>query len=287
MAFMARDVVLITGASSGLGLEAAVYLAERGFQVCASMRDLRRREELDIEAQRRGVTLDLLQLDVTDDASIDRAVRQVIERYGHIDGLISNAGIQLRGFFEDLTDDEIREVFNVNVFGTMAVISAVLPHMRARRRGRIVIVTSVGGRIGAPALSAYCSSKFSLEGFGEALALETRPFGIRVAIVAPAIIQTRIWGVNRGIAHSAADPNSPYRAWFTETERLADRLAATTPTKPVDVARSILHALLAPRPRLRYSVGRRAGIVVALRRYLPASLFERVYLGRIIRQVTR
>jgi NAD(P)-dependent dehydrogenase (short-subunit alcohol dehydrogenase family) len=281
------SVVLITGASSGIGCETAVYLAERGFQVCASMRDLRRRADLDAEARERGVELDVLQLDVTDRSSIDRAVNQTIERYGRIDGLVNNAGVQLRGFFEDLADAEIRGLFDTNVFGTMAVTAAVLPHMRQARCGRIVIVTSVGGRIGGPALSSYCASKFALEGFGEALALETRSFGIRVALVAPAIVQTSIWNVNRHIGGSASDPQSPYSTWFAETERLADRLVATSPTRPVDVARSVQHALTAPRPRLRYLVGWRAGIVVALRRYLPERLFERIYFGQTVRRMTR
>ena len=281
------DVVLTTGASSGLGLEVAVHLAERGFRVCASMRDLSRGDALAAEARRRGVSLEMLQLDVRDQDSIDRAICHVIERYGRIDGLINNAGVQLRGFFEDLSDDEIRGLFDVNVFGTMAVTAAVLPHMRTARRGRIVIVTSIGGRIGAPALSAYCSSKFALEGFGEALALETRLFGVRVVLVAPAIVSTAIWGTNRGIAEAAADLRSPYSAWFTNTERLADQLVATSPTKPVDVASTVQHALTAPYPRLRYVVGWRAGMLVALRRYLPVALFERVYFGAAVRRVTR
>jgi NAD(P)-dependent dehydrogenase (short-subunit alcohol dehydrogenase family) len=280
-------VVLITGASSGIGLETAIYLAGRGFGVCASMRDLRRRGELDAEVRKRNLALDVLQLDVTDGDSVVAAVGQVIERYGRLDGLINNAGVQLRGFFEDLTDAEVREVFDTNLFGTMVVTAAVLPQMRQMRRGRIVMVTSVGGRIGALGLSAYCSSKFALEGFGEALALEVRPFGIRVALVAPAIIKTSIWDANRRVATAAEGATSPYRAWFAETERLADRLVATSPTRPVDVARCVEHALTAAHPRLRYVVGRRAAIVIALRRYLPAGLFERVYFGEAIRRVTR
>lgn len=284
---MTKDAVLITGASSGLGLETAVYLAERGFRVYATMRNLSRRDRLDAEAARRKVQLEVLQLNVTDETSINTAVRAIVAQSGGIYGLINSAGIQLRGYFEDLSDAEIRQVFETNVFGTMAVIRAVLPHMRAARRGRIVIITSVGGRMGSLALSAYCASKFALEGFGESLALEMAPLAVQVTLVEPAIIKTNIWDKNRGVARGALDPNNPYFAWFRESERLADRLVRTAPTQPVDVARAVYKVLTARRSRLRYMVGRRAALVVGLRRYLPGELFERLYFGEAVRRVTK
>jgi NAD(P)-dependent dehydrogenase (short-subunit alcohol dehydrogenase family) len=279
--------VLITGASTGLGLATAVYLAERGLQVYATMRELAHRDRLDAEAKRKNVRLDVLQLDIADPASIAAAVETVVARSGEIYALINNAGIGLRGYFEDLAEDEIRELFAVNVFGTMAVTRAVLPHMRAARAGRIAMITSVGGRVGSFGVSAYCATKFAQEGFGESLAQEVRPFGIFVSLVEPAIIKTERWGANRGIARAAMNPASPYYAWFRQSERLADRLVATSPTKAEDVARAVHAVLTARRPRLRYVVGRRAGLVVALRRYLPGELFERLYFGAAVRQVTR
>ena len=284
---MAKGGVLVTGASSGLGLVTAVYLAQRGFQVYATMRDLQRREHLEAEARRCNVHLDVIQLDITDAHSIQRAVDTVLTRFGTIDGLVNNAGIQLRGYFEDLTDAEVRSVFATNVFGTMAVTRAVLPYMRAARGGRIVLVTSIGGRIGSMALSAYCASKFALEGFGEALALEAKLFGIDVILVEPAIIKTDIWTTNRGSARAALDPSSPYAAWFRETERLANSLVASAPTTPEDVARTVYRALTVQHPRWRYVVGRRARLLLTLRRYLPGELFERLYFRAIIRWVTR
>ena len=282
-----KDAVLITGASSGIGLEMAVYLAERGFQVYATMRNLDRRARLEAEAARRRVHLEVLELDVTDEASIQAAVNTILDRSGGIYGLINNAGIALRGYFEDLSDAEIRQVFETNVFGTMAVTRAVLPHMRRARRGRIVIITSIGGRIGSASVSAYCASKFALEGFGESLAQELAPLGIQVTLVEPAIIKTEVWGSNRRIAEKAQDPSSPYYAWFCEAERLADKLVSSSPTKPVDVARTVHHILTVRRPRLRYVVGRRANLVLTLRRYLPGELFERLYFGEAVRRVTR
>ena len=282
-----KDAVLITGTSSGLGLEIAVYLAECGFQVYATMRNLSRRDKLDAEAARRNAQLEVLQLDVTDKTSINAAVRTIVDRSGGIYGLINNAGTQLRGYFEDLSDAEIHQIFEVNVFGTMAVTRAVMPYMRTAHRGRIVIITSVGGKMGALGLSAYCATKFALEGFGESLAQELEPLGMRVILVEPAITKTEIWGANRGIAKGALDPNSPYYGWFLESERLADRLVESSPTKPVDVAKAVHQALTAKRPRLRYLVGRRASLVLALRRYLPGELFERFYFGEAVRRVTK
>jgi len=281
------DSVLITGASTGLGLETAVYLAERGFEVYASMRDLGKRAVLDEAAAHRGVQLHVLQLDITNKDEIEKAVCTVVGRSGGVHGLVNNAGIGLRGYFEDLSEEEIHQLFEVNVFGTMTVTRAVLPHMRAARRGRIVIISSVAGRIGSPSASAYCATKFAQEAFGESLAQEAVPFGVFVSLVEPAVIKTERWGINRGIARGALDPESPYYAWFRESERLADRLVETSRTKPVDVARAVHTALTARRPRLRYIVGRRAGLVVTLRRYLPGELFERLYFGEVVRRVTK
>ena len=177
-------------------------------------------------------------------------------------------------------------MFEVNLFGTMAAVRAVLPVMRAARQGRIVIVSSVGGLLGSMALSSYCASKHALEGFGEALALEVYALGIHVSLVEPAIVQTEIWRGNRHVAAAALDPGGPYRKWFLAEEQLADRLAATAATTTLDVANAVHRALAADRPRLRYLVGRRAAFLLVLRRYLPAALFERLYFGEVIRRVT-
>jgi NAD(P)-dependent dehydrogenase (short-subunit alcohol dehydrogenase family) len=280
------DSVLVTGAGTGLGLATALYLAEQGFRVYASVPDPGQREGVDAAAAERGVSVRVLWLDVTDQPGIQSVVDAIIAESGEIYGLVNNAGIALRGYFEDLSEEEIRRVFEVNVFGTMAITRAVLPHMRAAGRGRIVIITSVGGRIGSLAVSAYCATKFALEGYGESLAQEVVPFGIYVSLVEPAIVKTERWTVNRGIAKRALDPNSPYYAWFRESERLADRLVETSPTKLVHVAKAVHSALTARRPRLRYVVGRRASLVLALRRYLPGELFERFYFGEAVRRVT-
>lgn len=283
---MTGKTVLITGASSGIGLETALLLAEQGMRVFASMRNLERGQQLRAEAQRRQMQVTLLQLDVTDPASIDAAFARLMREAGQLDGLVSNAGMQVRGYFEDLSDAEIRQVFDVNLFGAMAVCRAALQQMRPRRSGRIVLVSSIGGRVGAPALSAYAGAKHALEGFGEALHLEVAGFGVGVSIVEPAIVRTEIWGHNRNLARRALAQNSPYRHWFQRLERMTDELVADAPTTSADVAQAIHQALTAPRPPLRRVVGRRAGLLLALRKLLPDGLFERLYFGEIIRRAT-
>jgi len=278
--------VLVTWASTGLGLATALYLAEHDFKVYATVLDIGDRGSLDEEIQKRKVNIEVMQLDITDHESIDHVLHTIVERSGGIYGIINNAGIGLRGYFEDLAEEEIRRVFEVNVFGTMAVTRAALKHMRPARQGRIVIISSVGGKSGALGVSAYCATKFAQEGFGESLAQEVIPFGIYVSLVEPAIIRTERWGINRGTSQGALNPSSPYYAWFRESERLADLLVATSPTKPVDVARAIHKALTDQRPKLRYMVGSRAKLVFALRRYIPGELFERIYFSYAVSRVT-
>jgi NAD(P)-dependent dehydrogenase (short-subunit alcohol dehydrogenase family) len=281
------DTVLVTGSSSGFGLETSLLLAERGFRVYATVEHEHECPAVLAAASQRGIALRALRLDVTDRASIDAAVAEIAAEAGAIFGLVNNAGLGLRGCFEDLSDEEIRRVFEVNVFGVMAVTQRVLPHMRAARRGRVVTISSIGGMIASFGLAGYCATKFAMEGFGEALSLELAPFGLHSILIEPGIVNTPHWTVNRGTAAAALDPRSPYYRMFQRHEAIADRRTATARTRPLDVARAVHEALTARRPRLRYVVGRPAGLALALRRYLPDELFERLYFGFLLRQITR
>jgi len=281
------DAVLVTGAGTGIGLETALELAAAGFRVFATIRNPEQRAELEAAAGERGVELAILALDLTDRASIEQAISTVVEQAGGVFGLVNNAGVGLRGSVEDCTEEEIRALFEANVFGTIAVTKAVIPHMREAGCGRIVTITSVGGRVPGFGVTMYCASKFTQEAFAEGLAQELAPFGIQSVIVEPGIIKTTRWSRHRGTAARASDPDSPYHALFWASEAIADKLVERSPTRPQDVASVITQALTASQPRMRYVVGRGAKVVIALRRHMPQTLFERLYYGGHIRRVER
>jgi NAD(P)-dependent dehydrogenase (short-subunit alcohol dehydrogenase family) len=281
------DAVLVTGAATGLGKEMALHLAERGFRVYGTTRDLRQAEELTRDARARGADLRVLELDVTNEDSVARAMTTIVAECGGIYGVINNAGIGLRGYFEDLGADEILKLFTANVFGLMNVTRAALPYMREAGRGRVLLISSVGGRIGSCGVTAYCSTKFATEGFGESLYQELAPLGIQVVLIEPGIIKTERWGVNRGFARNAMNPSSPYHEWFKRLEEQSDKLVAASTATPADVAALAHKALTVRRPKLRYMVGWKAKLAVALKRWVPGELFERLYFGIIMRRVTR
>ncbi len=281
------DSVLVTGCSTGLGLEIALHLAGSGFHVYASVRNADHRETVLAAARQRSVTVEVPRLDVTEPASIEATISTIIAKSGGIYGLINNAGVALRGCVEDLTEEELRAVFEANVIGTFAVTRRVLPHMRAAGRGRIVTISSVGGRIATFGLSAYCATKFAQEAFGEALALEVEPFGLQSILIEPGIIDTSRWTPNRGNARRALDPSSAYYALFRRHEQIADERVRQSPTTRAHVARAVEEALTAKRPRMRYVVGRGANVAILLRRYVPNTFFERLYFGELMRRVTR
>jgi NAD(P)-dependent dehydrogenase (short-subunit alcohol dehydrogenase family) len=281
------DPIIVTGSSTGLGLETALHLAERRFRVFATVRDLASRSHVLDAARARGVELDVLRLDLADAATIEGAVEAVIAATGGIFGLVNNGGVGLRGAVEDCSAEEIGRVFETNVLGTVAVTRGVLPHMREAGCGRIVTITSVGGRVPGFGVSIYCASKFAQEGLAEGLALEVAPFGIQSIIVAPGIVKTPRWAEHRGTAEGARDGASPYHARFWASEAIADRIVERSPTTPADVATTVATALTDPHPRLRYVVGRGASAVVFLRRHLPEPVFERLYHGGHLRRLER
>jgi NAD(P)-dependent dehydrogenase (short-subunit alcohol dehydrogenase family) len=233
------------------------------------------------------VSLDVLHLDVTDPASVDSALEFIVKQESTLYALVNNAGVTARAYFEDFPEEAVRRIFETNVFGTMNVTRRVLPHMRKRRRGRIVIMSSIGGRIGSVGIAPYIASKFALEGFGESLALEVKPLGLDAVIIEPGIVATELWNESSRVLPSARNPDGPYYRWFCEEERLAEAVLRSSRNKPEDVAFKIYHALSVKRPRLRYVVGRRASSVLSLRRYLPGELFEKIYFGALLKRITR
>jgi NAD(P)-dependent dehydrogenase (short-subunit alcohol dehydrogenase family) len=242
---------LITGTSTGIGLATALHLARNGYHVFASMRDPATGSGVLTEtAHQEGLQLEVLQLDVNDPDSSERAVHEVLQKAGQIDVLINNAGIGGGGPIEEMSEEFLRAVFETNFFGAMRLIRLVLPTMRKRRSGTIVNIASVLGRFVGAGGSAYSGSKFALEAASEALAQEVKRFNIRVVIIEPGVIETPIFEKNR----REPDPNSPYYEFARRRAQVFDK-RLKDPSPPELVAKTIQHGLETDTPKLRYLVG--------------------------------
>jgi NAD(P)-dependent dehydrogenase (short-subunit alcohol dehydrogenase family) len=256
-----KPVALVTGASSGIGRDAAMALTAAGFQVAGTSRKASGLTERD------GFTL--LALDVADDASVAAAVEQVIERFGRIDVLVNNAGVGTTGAAEERSIAEDQAVFDINVFGVMRMTKAVLPHMRAQRSGRIINVSSALGFAPAPYQAIYAASKHAVEGYTESLDHEIRGFGIRALLIEPALTNTAFESNTLPPAISLA----PYVEQRTaHDELLAAGLASGD--DPSIVAATIVAAATDRKPKLRYTAGPMARRMSRLRRFAPASAFD-------------
>lgn len=253
-------VVLITGCSSGIGKYTALEMARRGHRVFASMRNLESARFIQADAEKAQLTIELLQLDVTDPASVISAVQQVLKQAGAIDVLVNNAGRGSIGVVEDYTDEEIRSVFETNFFGAVRTTRAVLPAMRARRSGTIIMMSSVSGLRTFPFSSVYSASKFALEAISNGLRYELRPFGIRVVLIEPGNFQTR----------SGLNMHFPKRITPGSGEATSDPLYATLARRPPnpfpsfplgdahEIARLAADVAESDDPQARYLIGKDA-----------------------------
>jgi short-subunit dehydrogenase len=256
-------VVLITGASSGIGACCAAHLAKNGHRVYGGARGA---------VAAPGV--EPLTLDVADDSSVARAVETIVAREGRLDILVNNAGFGIAGAIEDTSIDEAREQFEVNCFGVLRVCRAVLPVMRKQKSGYIVNIGSIGGLIAIPFQGFYSASKFALEGFSESLRLEVRPFGIHVVLLEPGDHRTGFTQNRRSTRGSAE--GSVYRDRF---ERAVARMAADEQTgpSPEGIAELLHRVLKNPNPRLRYTAGPPAQrAAVWIKRTMPYALMEKI-----------
>jgi|SRR5450755_67160 NAD(P)-dependent dehydrogenase (short-subunit alcohol dehydrogenase family) len=280
-----KPVVLITGAGSGLGLASALFLAARNFRVYGTVLTEGEEQELREQAGQRSVEVSPQRMNVTRRADIDHTVDTIIREAGRIDAVVHFAGMGLRGFFEDLSMQEIRQLYDVNVFGIMELTQAVLPHMRARRSGRIVITASAAGRMGEMSIAGYSSGKFAVVGLGECLRQEGALFNVQVSVLEPGLIYTPHFGINRNRARRAQDPASPYYFWFCQHEAIVDKLLATNKFTAEDIA-AVVHKILTVRnPRLHYMVGFKLKLMVTLRNIIPFEWFERIHEKIVVRMV--
>lgn len=243
------SIALVTGASTGIGLETTLAFARKGYRVYAGVRSPEKATQLGA-ALGEGLPIRIVKLDVNEDESVERAAAQVLDESGGVDVLINNAGIGGGGPIELVPISLSKEIFETNYFGAIRMIRAVLPGMRERGSGAIVNVTSVVGHITAGAHAHYTASKHALEAASEALAVEVRPHGIRVVIVEPGCVQTPIWQKARG--EFATD--GPYGVAVRRLFRIFEAQLAE-PTMPDEIAEVILNAVESEEPRLRYAAG--------------------------------
>jgi short-subunit dehydrogenase len=274
-----KRIVLITGATAGIGRHAALHLAARGFRVIATGRNADALSSLAVEAEG---DLSTLKLDVTDQSSIDAAV-EMVDRItaGHgVDVLVNNAGYGDIAPMETTTDKDLRAVFETNVFGLMAVTRAFLPRMRERRAGRIINVSSLGGLFTLPLFGAYNATKHAVESLSDALRIELRPFGVDVSLIEPGPIRTNfsntsLTSVSR---YQEGSPYAPVLERFAALTRRTDRMAPG----PRATSRAIYHAASSRWPRTRYKLTLPSRMTVAFMRAIPTRLSDAI-LRRILR----
>ena len=277
-----QKTVLITGATDGLGRATALLLAQRGYRVFAAGRSAEKRAQLDALAREKKLPLETLELDVCDDTSVQRAVTGVLAETGAIDVLFNNAGVNFTAAVEDLHMEDWRRQFETNFFGVLRVTRAVVPHMRERMRGRIVMMSSVSGFVTAPTQGAYSSSKFALEAMSNALRLELYPFGVQVVLIEPGYIVTGIQQAALELSKPYlekmnAGPYAPLYARFFES---VTGSRAKSKTTPEDCARTVLRAIEAPNPKARYLVTGLAVVAKWCERLLSDKMVEAIFRRR-------
>jgi len=244
---MCKKTIVITGASSGIGKATAKYFAERGWNVAATMRQPERERELDeIES------INLYELDVTVNESIEKAYESIYSDYGKVDVLLNNAGCGLVGPFELMSDEQIRRQFEVNVFGIFNVTRAFLPHFRENREGMIINISSMAGKVTVPLTSLYNACKFAVEGFSEALSYEMNQFGIKVKLVEPGRIATDFRG--RSLDLACLKHTDEYQAYVDNCVGV-DRNSRGNGIEPLEAAKVIFEAVNDDKNQFRYVVG--------------------------------
>lgn len=269
---MGKKVILITGASSGIGRETAVFLARHDYKVYGVARRIEKLQELN----KLGV--ETLSMDVTDENSVKNTITEIIEREGKIDVLVNNAGYGEYGAVEDVSIENAKYQMEVNVFGLVRVTKLVLPHMRKQRSGYIINVSSVGGKISNPLGGWYHASKFAVEALSDSLRLEVKQFGINVVVIEPGGIKSE-WG---GIAFGKmmeVSKDSVYAPFATKMFNFVQNMDKNNSAPgPIVIAELVKKAIESKKPKTRYVKGAMAKPMLFMKRYLSDSLFDRIIL---------
>jgi NAD(P)-dependent dehydrogenase (short-subunit alcohol dehydrogenase family) len=246
------STILVTGASTGIGQETALHMARKGHRVFAGVRTPDSAVELREKTTSENLPLEIIQLDITKDDSVDQAIATIMSSAGRIDALVNNAGIGGGRAVEETPLEEVREVFETNYFGSVRMLLAVTPIMREQRSGRIVTMGSLAGRMVYGCHGHYSATKWALEGLSEALAFEMAEFNVHVSVIEPGSVPTPAWEKGTPPPADTKYTNSLERlaAWATHTMK--------NPASPLDVAEAVADAIESDKPRFRYPVGQDA-----------------------------
>ena len=245
-------IALVTGCSSGIGLETSLALGREGFYTFATMRDLNKNHEIKQSIEKENLPIEIIEMDVDDDQSVNSAVKNILAKKEKIDILVNNAGYGMWGTVEDVSIQEFKEQFETNFFAIIRMIQKIAPIMRKQNNGHIVNISSVAGRIGFPVSPAYISSKFALEGLSESLRFELMPFGVNVIIIEPGVIKTNFFNSMKMSKNSQKES-----AYSDITDRVISgvKMMAEMGTHPKEVADTIIKAIKEEKPLPRYIVG--------------------------------
>ena len=266
-----EKVALVTGSSSGIGLETALTLARDGYHTFASMRDMKKSAELEHAAKKENLTIEVMELDVDKEESIVSAIKRITSDNGRIDLLVNNAGYGQFGCTEDVSVKDFRKQFETNFFSIVRIIQEVAPIMRKQKSGTIVNISSVVGRMGLPGSSAYISTKFALEGLSECLRYELGQFGIKVTLIEPGVIKTNFFN-SMIVPESKKDPK--YKA-MTDNILAGLKMMVEMGTAPSQVADVILKAIHDNEILPRYIVGTDATMFMEAKKMKTDLEFEK------------
>ncbi len=271
---MEKKVILITGASSGIGKETAQLLVKNGHIVYGAARRVDKMNDL------KDLGVKLIEMDVTNDESMIRGVQKIIESEKRIDVLVNNAGYGSYGALEDVPISEAKYQFEVNIFGLARLTQLVLPYMRKQNSGKIVNISSMGGKFGEPHGSWYHATKFALEGLSDSLRMELKQFNIGVVIIEPGAIKSE-WG---GIAKEKllkVSGNTAYKNMAEKHAALIDETYKRVGSEPIIIAKTIARAINSNNPKTRYAVGGGAKLLLFVKCILSDKLFDKVFLSQL------
>jgi short-subunit dehydrogenase len=277
-----RKWILVTGATSGIGLATALLLAKEGYEVIATGRSPEKLAAVQKAAKQAGVTIRQVLADVSDEASVRKLRDEVLaltDGYG-IDVLVNNAGYAEGGAIEEIPIERLRKQFETNVIGLVAVTQAFLPEMRKRRHGRVINISSVVGKVSIPLMGAYTASKFAVEALSDALRMELADTGIDVVVIAPGAIRTNFNNTLLQSIRSWMPPDSPYRDAYAKFA--SDRGRPDRGADPDVIAKAILAAVRSKRPKVRYAVPADSKLLPVVKGTLPTRALDKIIRNSVM-----